>query len=380
MAFLLFSVLFCVLYYLHFSVAHRAWRQIRGRHSDELDMTYVRMEDYFGHSFRAKLAEWLRRLPRATGSTTGLQVYNKGAERIFVAGTAEYPPRRRETEILVIEGDFSCGEQCRFDKELMVRGDCQIGGDTRLQAIAVDGGLHLGAGALVTRWVDAVRQVTLVEDSVVKSRVTSRTAIEFLPGASALSLFAPEVFTEGRHEANVEVDVAPRVIVQVPHAGDGAAAANGYDPSLMFSLGADTFLYNGDLRLSAPLHLRANLVVRGDFSCPKESLLEGNLKAHGSISIGHASVVKGSLVATGDIVLKPNAYFQGLLHSGGAMRLSRGVRGLREDTPVAAYAAGVLTVESNVVVNGKLASAHRVVAVSTPVAWLEQTRGAAPPA
>jgi hypothetical protein len=81
-------------------------------------------------------------------------------------------------------------------------------------------------------------------------------------------------------------------------------------------------------------------------------------------------------VAGGDIVLKPNTYFQGLLHAGGAMRLSRGVRGLRDKLPVAAYAAGVVTMESNVVVNGKVASAHRVVAVSTPVAWLEGARGA----
>jgi predicted acyltransferase (DUF342 family) len=380
MAFLLFALLFCAVFYLHFSVAHRAWRQIRGRNSAELDMAYVRMEDYFGHSFRAKLAEWRRYLPRASSSTSGLQVYDKGAERIFVAGAAEYPAGRRESGILVIEGDFSCGEHCEFEKELMVKGDCRIGDDTRLQAIAVDGALHLGSGSQVRRWVDAVRHVTLSSDAVVRSRVTSRTAIEFLPGASALSLFAPEVFTEGRHETRLEIEVAPPVIVQVPHSGSGGEAAHGYDPALTYSLGANTYLYNGDLRLSAPLHLRANLVVRGDFSCPKESLLEGDLKAHGGITIGPASVVKGNLVAGGDLILKPNAYFQGVLHAGGAMRLSRGVRGLREQAPVAAYAAGVLTVESNVVVNGKVASAHRVVAVSTPVAWLEQTRGAAPPA
>ena len=31
MAFFLFSLFFCALFYLHFSVAHRAWRQIRAR-------------------------------------------------------------------------------------------------------------------------------------------------------------------------------------------------------------------------------------------------------------------------------------------------------------------------------------------------------------
>jgi hypothetical protein len=377
MAFFLFSLLFCGIFYLHFSVAHRAWRQIRGRQSAELDMGYVKLEDYFGQSFRSKLATWMKILPKASNSTAGLKVFDKGNERIFVAGAAQYPAGRREREILVIEGDFACGRDCEFEKELMVRGNCTIGEDTQLQALAVDGTLHVGEGARVRRWVDAVKHLTVGADAVISSRVTSRTSIEFLPGAKALSLFAPEVYTEGRHESELKIEVAPAVIVQLPHPDRTAEAANGYDPKKVFSMGANTFLYDGDLHLTAPLHLRAAFVVRGNFSCPKESLLEADLKAHGSISIGAASVVKGNLVSGGEMVLKPNTYFQGLLHSGDALRLSRGVRGLRDTLPVAAYGSGVVTVESNVVVNGKVASAMRVVAVSTPVAWLEGTRAAA---
>ena len=377
MAFFLFTIIFCAIFYLHFSVAHRAWRQIKGRQSAELDMGYVRLEDYFGQSFRAKLAGWIKTLPRATNSTTGLRVYDKGSERIFVAGGAKYPAGRKEREILVIEGDFACGRDCDFEKELMVKGDCTIGPDTQLQALAVDGALHVGEGARVRRWVDAVKHLTVGADAVVNSRVTSRTSIEFLPGAQALSLFAPEVFTEGRYEAEIQVEMAPSVIVQLPHTNKSDAPAHGYDPAKLFAMGGGTYLYDGDLHLTAPLHLRSSIVVRGDFSCPKESLLHADVKAHGAITIGAASVVKGNLVAGKDMALKPNSYFQGLLHAGGALRLSRGVRGLRDKLPVAAYAAGVVTIESNVVVNGKLASGQRVVAVSTPVAWLEGARGPA---
>jgi len=371
MQFFFFTVFFCAVLYFHFSVAHRAWRQIKGRQSAELDMGYVRIEDYFGQSFRTKLSGWIKTLPSASNSSAGLRVFDKGNERIFVAGAAQYPAGRKESEILVIEGDFRCGRDCDFEKELMVKGDCTIGQDTQMQALAVDGTLHVGEGVRVRRWVDAVKHLTVGADAVIDSRVTSRTSIEFMPGAQALSLFAPEIFTEGRHENELQIEMAPSTIVQLPHPDNGAMAANGYDPAKLFSMGGNTYLYNGNLHLSAPLHLRAAFVVRGDFSCPKESLLEFDLKASGSINIGSASVVKGNLVAGGDVVLMPNTYFQGLLHAGGAMRLSRGVRGLRETLPVAAYAAGVMTVESNVVVNGKLASGQRVVAVSTPVAWLE---------
>jgi hypothetical protein len=377
MAFFLFTVFFCAIFYLHFSLAHRAWRQIKGRQSAELDMGYVRLEDYFGQSFRSKLAGWMKTLPPATSGTTGIRVYDKGSERIFVAGNAKYPAGRKEREILVIEGDFACGRDCDFEKELMVKGDCTIGPDTQLQALAVDGSLHVGEGACVRRWVDAVKHLTVGADAVVNSRVTSRTAIEFLPGAQALSLFAPEVFTEGRDDRELQIEVAPTVVVQLPHSSKSSSPAHGYDPAKLFAMGVDTFLYAGDLHLTAPLHLRSPIVVRGDFSCPMESLLHADVKAHGSITIGAASVVKGNLVAGTDMILKHNSYFQGLLHAGGALRLSRGVRGLRDKLPVAAYATGVMTIESNVVVNGKLASAQRVVAVSTPVAWLEGSRGVA---
>jgi hypothetical protein len=59
------------------------------------------------------------------------------------------------------------------------------------------------------------------------------------------------------------------------------------------------------------------------------------------------------------------------------MRLSFGVRGLRERLPVAAHATRVLTMESNVVIYGKASSAERVVAVSTPMAWLQASQARA---
>lgn len=371
MEFLVFSFVFLAVFYMHFALAHRAWLIIRGKQSAELDMGYVRLEDFFGQSFRAKLTGWLKNTPLQHSSTAALRVFDRGNERIFVANGASYPAGRRETEVLVIEGDFSCGGDCSFERELMVKGDCSIGPDTQLQAVAVDGMLNLGEGAHVRRWVDAAKHLTLGPGVRVESRVTSRSSIEFLPGAKAPSLFAPEIFTEGRHDAKLRVEIAPAAIVQIPHAESAKEPSNGYDPAKLFSMGGGTYLYDGDLRLSAPLHVTTPLVVRGALECAQESLLEKDVKAHGDVEIGAASVLKGNVISGGAMKLGPNTYFQGLLHAGGTMRLSRGVRGLREKIPVAAYAAGDLFVESNVVVNGKLASARHVTAISTPVAWLE---------
>ncbi len=372
MLFLVYSVLFLALFYVHFSLAHRAWITIRGKRSSELDMSYVRLEDYFGQSFRRKLKTWLSTLPAASNSTANLRVYHHGQERIFVAPTVQYPSGRVEKEILVAEGTFVCGTNCDFRREVMVHGDCSIGERTSLQAIAADGALSLGEAVTIRRWVDAAGKLTIGADTAISSRATSRTAIEFLPGAHAQSLFAPEIATEGRNDDSPELSTKIGPVLQIPHRPDDSPQAqHGFDPQKLFSMGGGTYAYEGDLDVTTPLHLRAPLVVRGHFSCAKESLLEGDLKAHGNITIGPASVVKGNLVCDGDMLLKPDVYFQSILQAGGTMRLSFGVRGLREKLPVAAHATGSLTLESNIVINGKVSSAHRVIAISTPLAWLQ---------
>lgn len=375
MAFLLFALLFLGVLYLHFFFAHRAWRTIRGRQSLELDMGYVRMENYFSHSFRRKLKQWLDTPPMTQEAGPGVRVYDHGRERIYVTGEVRYPAGRVEREMVVSEGPFACGPNCDFQNEVMVRGDGEVGEGSTLQAIAADGALRLGEGVTVRRWVDAAGKLTIEADTTIYSRATSRTAIAFLPGASAQSLFAPEIVTEGRDDEPAEVSLWPSGVVLIPHNEDGTAQAeSGYDSARLFSMGGGTYLYEGNLEVTAPLHVRASLVVRGSFSCGGESLLEGDLKAYGKIAIGQGSMVKGNLVAQGDLVLCPYVYFQGLLQAGGEMRISRGGRGVRSGLPVAAHATGVLTLESNVVIYGKVSSAERVLAVSTPMAWLQAGR------
>lgn len=372
-AFLVFTVTFALVYYLHFSQAHRTLWMLRGIESTELDMNYVRVEDYFGQSFRGKLSEWLR-LPDSPGSTGRMRVIERGPERIFVAGGAQYPDGRSEDVVLVIEGSFSCGAGCEFQRELYVRDDCEIGPGSRLQAIAVDGSLTLGRGVEVRRWVDSKGFLDLHEDCTVESRVTSRTAVRLGAGVRVLSAFAPEVVTEGRRETMVRGELRHSRLVTIPHAAEAAGVpAAGYDPRRLYHMGGNTYVYDGDLHVAAPVRLLAPLVVRGSFSCGEESLLAADIKAEGSIEVGAFSVARGNLVAGGGLTVGEHCFVQALLHAQGRMRLRQGTRGLRDKLPVAAFASGPLIVESNVVFNGKLASASYVEAVSSPVAWLADT-------
>jgi predicted acyltransferase (DUF342 family) len=369
LAFLLFSVVFSVVYYMHFHLAVVTWNRLKGNTSSELDNSYVRIEDYFGQSFRAKLKEWLQ-LPKHSSSSERLGVIDKGGERIYISKNASYPSNHVESAILVVEGEFLCAAYCTFEKELFVRRDCVVGPSSELQALAVDGAAKLGPGTRVQRWVDSIGPLEIQGDCHINSRATSRTSIRVGPGSRAKSLFAPEVATHGRRK-NVSVPKVGVVTMAEFPGSPEEAAVEGFDPSRMISIGGNCCRYEGNLILKRAVHLTRPLIVRGDFECSGESFIEADIKASGSILIGDSSIVKANLVALGDIVLNPEVVFQGILHSGGKIRLRHGVRGLREAIPVAAYAKGPIEVESNCVINGKLSSAKYVEAVLTPIDWFE---------
>ena len=137
-------------------------------------------------------------------------------------------------------------------------------------------------------------------------------------------------------------------------------------------MGGSTYLHEGDLLLTSPLNLMCDLVVRGNFQCGAESYLEGNVKSTGSMIVGASSIVRGNIAADGELTVGHDTIFQAVLYSGQAMRLCAGVRGLRGETPVAAYSGGKMFVEDNVVVNGKLSAAGMVLAVPASPKFMEE--------
>jgi predicted acyltransferase (DUF342 family) len=119
-------------------------------------------------------------------------------------------------------------------------------------------------------------------------------------------------------------------------------------------------LYRGNLIPPAPLHVKTRLIVRGDCVLPAGSIVEGDLKAHGRIEMKQGCVCNGNVIADRDISFGPSCRFHGVVHTGRALRLARGVVGGGEGRKVAAYSAGILMLEESVTVHGKVASGDHV--------------------
>jgi hypothetical protein len=379
--FLAFSAAMGGMIYLHFYFAHRRWRSVRGHEAEDIDPSYVRREDYFGQSFRTKLQSWLE-LP-ATALADGVRTIQKGSERIHAAPALRLADRARSDDILAIQGDFSCGAASQLDREIHAAGSVSIGLGSRLQAVAADGNLTLAHEVEVARWVDSWGELRLGRNCVLHSRATARKSAFLEVGAQAQSVFAAEITTAPAARADSRIPVVSEKRLQIPPApgaDPGALSRMGLDVAKLTPLGPDCWIYADSFRPGVPVHLTAQLVVKGHCSIPAGSLLEHDLKASRSLYIGADSQCEGNLVSEESLSLGPGVHFAGLIHADGEILLSSGVQGESADGPVAVDAGAWLYVEQGVTVRGKLSSGEsvRVVTPSFANSWRQEHQPAGP--
>ena len=302
----------------------------------------------------------------------------KGRETIrAITGGFEFGSGQQCDDILVVEGDFACGANCLFGREILVKGNARIGPGTQLQSMAVDGNLVLGSDVKVARWLDSTRELTIGANCLVGARVTSTGLIRLGPGAQASSMYAPQVVSTAwdgtfLSRETPEMEKLPAIAFsEAASAAPEPLEAAGFDVKKLIQLGADSWLYKGDLRLLAPLRLKTKLVVKGQCDLPEGCILEEDIHADGSLNIGANSVCRGNLISGKHIHLGPGSRFAGLIHADGSVRLGYGARGFKDlidEAMVVAYAGEVLEVEKDVAIKGKLAAGGRVIVESAEAA------------
>jgi predicted acyltransferase (DUF342 family) len=369
-AFLAFGGVMGGILYLHFYFAHSRWRHVRGQETEDIDPSYVRREDYFGQSFRTKLQSWLD-LP-SIALPDGVRTIQKDGEMIRVSPALRLADRAQSDEIQAVQEDFSCGAASHLSREIYAAGNAAIGTGSKLQALAADGDVTLSSDVEIARWVDSWGALHLGRHCTIHSRATSRKSVYLDAGVQARSVFAPEVTT-----APAAVDPARHPMasqdqrLQIPPpdgANRSALRQMGLDLSKLTPLGSECWIYAGSLRPRMPVHLTAQLVVKGDCSIPAGSVLENDLKASGDLFIGAGSECKGNLISEKVLGVGPGVHFGGIIHADGEILVGYGVRGESVEGPVAVDAGSWLYVEQGVTVRGKLSSGERVRVVAPPFA------------
>jgi len=355
---LLFAAYFggCVLVlYAQLSLVAREYRELSNRPPTFIDQLHLRLERYFGLSFRSKLIEWLY-----AGMWPSLERRgpSRNADRISVNTDVTLPAGTATDEIIVTHS-FACGAGCSVTREVYVGGDCDIGPGSTIQAMAVDGKVAIGRGTRIVRWLDAKGDIRVEPGCGISGRITSASHISLAPGVELKSAFAARLFTlPGRDPLAL-----PSGAVSEPLVLDAAidtwrrAGVNGARLRL---LSDECMEHDGDLVLPA-VRLRVSLVVKGSLKIGAGSHLEGDVKAVESMRIGPHSVCLGHLTAGHHVTLGSGTTFSGVIYAERSVRLEVGCRS--EGAQVAVHGDTTVTLADAVSISGKVSAGDRVVTV-----------------
>jgi len=376
-------LLLLLLFFLFFSVSlyfgFREWRQPSDAIPLAMDVDYIRVENYFGRSFRAKMQQWMQEWtqewlaePEPNGAAAGnrsvaVRRRTAGGEQLLLVpggriGSGE------EREIVYSEGDLTLADGSIFRREIYCRGRFKTEAGVRLQSVAADGDMVLGADGDVARWVDAQGGIIIQRGTVVGSRASSLASIELERGVSVQSLYAPTVST-AQYRAHSDSGGNPRgedsSLLPVAQSGAGG---NGSDPLAVplflegvrcVRLDAETWLAQEDVKLPFGSRIEDNLIVKGVLTSGAWCVFLRDVKA-ARVELGESNHAHGNLAAEGCLQVGEGSFVARNIAAGSDVRLAAGVRVGRTESLAVVSAAGEIILEQNVTVCGKLTAGRRV--------------------
>jgi hypothetical protein len=299
LGYLILFFTFVLLFAISFFYAFREWLRPEDSSPIPVDVEYVRVENYFGTSFRAKMQEWLETAkpiqtaePLKPPVEAVLQKTN--GERILLLNAGQFGGEREFDDLLCCDGDLVLAEHSVFLREIYSRGKVESGESVQMQALAGDRDVTLGADNEVARWVDANGKIWLKRGTVVNSRVCSQESIQLDSGVSAQSLFAPLVFTAGYRPTAGYTAPEEEALRAVEDTQKNVT--EGGLPSTVSKLAADTLLVRGDMELKPGSRVESNLIVHGTLRSGPDCAFLGDVKA-GAVKLGPRNQVSRNLVS-----------------------------------------------------------------------------------
>jgi hypothetical protein len=370
-------LLLLLLFFLFFSVSlyfgYREWRQPSDAVPLAMDVDYIRVEDYFGRSFRAKMQEWLREClaepePNAVAAGDGSRAIRRrtpGGEQLLLVPGGRIGNGRignGEAEIIYSEHDLTLADGSIFRREIYSQGGVRTETGVRLQSVAADGEMVLGADNDVARWVDAQGPIVIRGGTVVGSRASSLVSIELERGVSVQSLYAPRVRTASWGAQTDSGGDPDGDESSFPPEAQSDAVENGSPPPAVprflegvrcARLDPGTWLVQEDLTLPAGSRIEDKLIVKGLLVAGSRCVFLRDVKA-ARLELGERNRALGNLAAEDGLQVGEGSFVARNIAAGGDVRLAAGVRVGRPDSLAVVSAAGEIILEQDVTVCGKL--------------------------
>jgi hypothetical protein len=365
LGYLILFLTFVLLFGMSFYYAFREWLRPEDNTPIPVDVEYVRVENYFGTSFRAKMQEWLESAkPVQTAEPLKPPVEalleKPNGERILLLNSGKFGGDAEHDELLCCDGDLEIADRSVFLREIYSRGKVETGAAVQLQAVAADRDVTLGLDNDVARWVDANGRVWLRRGTVVHARVSSQESIQLDIGVGTQSLYAPLIFTVGYKPMAGYTAPEEEALQAIADAREGMGIAG--LPTSVARLAADTLLVRGDLELKPGSRVDSNLIVQGTLRSGADCAFIGDVKA-GAIELGPRNEASRNLVSGSNLNLGVSCRVAKSVVAETDVLLSPGTR-IGQPGKMAVVSAGQdIKLEQDVAVWGKISAGKSIITV-----------------
>ena len=365
LGYLILFLIFVLLFGMSFYFAFREWLRPEDNTPIPVDVEYVRVENYFGTSFRAKMQEWLEtaqpvELSEPLKPPVEAVLQKPNGERILLLNSGRFGGDAEHEELLCCDGDLEIADRSVFLREIYCRGKVETGAAVQLQALAADRDVTLGLDNEVARWVDAVGRVWLRRGTVVHARISSQESVQLDIGVRAQSMYAPLIFTAGYKPLAGYTAPEEQALQAIADAREGLGIAG--LPTSVARLAADTLLVRGDLELKPGSRVDSNLIVQGTLRSGADCAFIGDVKA-GRVELGPRNEVSRNLVSGSTLNVGVSCRVSKSVVAESDILLSPGTRVGQPGKMAVVTAGREIKLEQDVAVWGKISAGKSVTTI-----------------
>jgi cytoskeletal protein CcmA (bactofilin family) len=306
----------------------------------------VRHPRYFGLSFAGMLE-------KALGGYDGSgRIQLSRLEDLTEASKGPLPD---VCETLVYaKDDFTPPAGTIFQKEIYCAQNASIIACPEVRAIYAKGGLTIGAGTMIYRWLDAEGDVIVYDHCEGGMSISSASRVIIGRDCSFRRIYAPIVYLgfdlykgetpqETESAANRQVFAEP-VLRDVRYVDDELAQDH---------------VITGTIITKYALTVVEGIEIRGD------------IRSHESVTLHANTVVHGNIIAEGDIYIGENAQVLGDVFSQENIILEAGVTLGQYGDIKSTIARGGITAEANCRVHGYISAEHQGLCCPDPEKYLD---------
>ncbi|MBI3934929.1 MAG: hypothetical protein HY316_09575 [Acidobacteria bacterium] len=365
LGYLILFLIFVLLFGMSFYFAFREWLRPEDNTPIPVDVEYVRVENYFGTSFRAKMQEWLEtakpvELSEPLKPPVEAVLEKPNGERILLLNPGQFGGDVEHEELLCCDGDLSIADLSVFRREVYARGKVETGAGVQLQALAADRDVMLGVDNDVARWVDAIGKIWLRRGTLVHARVSSQESIQLDIGVTSQSMYAPLIFTAGYKPLAGYSAPEEEALQALADVREGMSIAG--LPTGVARLAADTLLVRGDLELKPGSRVDSNLIVQGTLRSGPDCAFLGDVKA-GTVELGVRNEISRNLVSGSTLKLGDSCRVSKAVVAETDILLSPGTR-VGQPGKLAVVTAGRnIKLEQDVAIWGKVAAGKSITTI-----------------